>query len=82
MVPAVTVKVALVLPARTVAEEGTVSEELLSETETATPPVGAALEMVTVQVLLAPEAKVAGVQASEESEYETVAGGFNTTVTD
>ena len=60
-VPAVAVKLAVVLPASTVTEVGTVKAVLLSEIETAIPVV-AALERVTVQVLLAPEANEVGLQ--------------------
>ncbi len=58
-------KLTLALPAATVAEAGTVRAALLSDTETTTPPVGAALDIVTVQVLTPPEANVLGLQASE-----------------
>ena len=70
-VPAVALKVAVALPAGAVAETGIVRSELLSDNETAIPPVGAALDIVTVQVLAAPDANVAGLHASED----TVGGG-------
>jgi hypothetical protein len=59
-------KVAEELAAGTVTEAGTVRDGLLSESETVTPPEGAAEVRVTVHVLAAPEAKVVGLQASEE----------------
>jgi hypothetical protein len=61
IVPAVTVKVAEVLPAPTVTDEGVVSRALLSASETATPPLGAAMESATVQVALAEELSDVGV---------------------
>jgi hypothetical protein len=64
--PAVTVNVADVEPDATVTEAGVVSPLLLSESETEEPPAGAAALSVTVQVLVAPEARLVGLQASEE----------------
>jgi hypothetical protein len=64
--PAEALKDAAVAPAATVTDAGTVTAALLSETETTVPPVGAALERVTVQVLVALEARVVGLHASEE----------------
>ena len=55
-------KVAVVAPEATVAEAGTVSRVLLSDTITVVPPLGAAWFRVTVQVAAAPEARVAGEQ--------------------
>jgi hypothetical protein len=55
-------------PADTVTEAGVVSRDELSETVTAVPPVGAAFERVTVQVLLALEPRLVGAQVKEESE--------------
>ena len=52
IVPAVAVKVAVVAPAVTVTEAGTVNKGLLLDSGTATPPEGAAPEKVTVQVEL------------------------------
>ncbi|NWF83363.1 MAG: hypothetical protein HXY18_05995, partial [Bryobacteraceae bacterium] len=72
IVPAVAANVALDEPAATVAEAGTDSTELLSDTVTVTPPVGAAPLRVTVQVLLAPEESVVGAQASVETDSGTV----------
>ncbi len=66
IVPAVAVKVAVVEPDATVTEAGTVSKALLSDTVTVVAAV-AALERVTVQVLLADEFKLLGEQASDVS---------------
>jgi hypothetical protein len=66
-VPAVAVKLAVMAPAATVADDGTVNAALLSEIATAVPPAGAACDMVTVQVELAPEAMLAGVHASDDT---------------
>lgn len=63
-VPAVAVKVAVVLPATTVTETGTERAVLLSEIATASPPVGAILFRVTVQVVAEPSDTVAGEQLS------------------
>ena len=51
--PAVALKVAVVAPAATVTEAGTVSRALLLASVTLVPPVGAAWVTVTVQVLTA-----------------------------
>jgi len=64
MVPAVTVKVAVLLEAATVTEAGVVSRLLLSESVTVVLLVAAALR-VTVQVLLALEASEVGLHATE-----------------
>jgi len=53
-------------PAGTVADVGVVNSELLSETVTLVPPLGAALVRVTVQTLVALEARLVGLQASAE----------------
>jgi hypothetical protein len=65
MVPAVAVKVALVAPAAIVIEAGTVRPALLSDTATVLL-ADEALLRVTVQVLLPPDDRVAGVQARDE----------------
>ena len=65
-VPAVAVKVVEVLLAATVTEVGSVSAELLSESATLVPPVGAAWLRVTVQVVEAPELTLVGLQVSAE----------------
>ena len=62
--PAVTVKLAVEAPAATVADAGVVMAELLSDSVTAEPPVGAAADNVTVHVELAPAATLVGEQAS------------------
>jgi hypothetical protein len=72
MVPAVALKVVEVDAAGTVTEADTGSRVLLLESETVVPPVGAAELRVTVQVLAAPEARVVGLQASEERLTEAV----------
>lgn len=61
MVPAMAWKLAVVAPAATVTEAGTVKALLLSESVTTVPPVGAASDSVTVQVVEAPEPTVVGV---------------------
>jgi hypothetical protein len=61
MVPAVAVKVAVVLAAATVTEAGTVSAPWLLESVTVAPPV---CETVTVQVDMAPEPRLDGAQLS------------------
>ena len=67
-VPAVAVKLADALPAPTVTDAGTLSASVLLESATAVPPEAAALESVTVQVALVPEARVTGEQVSELSD--------------
>ena len=66
MVPAVAVKLPVLLEAATATEAGTAREELLLESATVVPPLGAALERVTVHELPAPDASVVGLQAREE----------------
>ena len=65
MVLAVAVKVALEEPAATVTEAGTVRAARLLESDTAAPPEPAAADNVTVQVEVAPVAKLAGAQDNE-----------------
>jgi len=65
MVPAVAVKVALEEPAATVTEAGTVRAATLLESDTAAPPDAAAADNATVQVEVAPVARLAGTQDSE-----------------
>jgi hypothetical protein len=72
MVPAVAVKEAVVAPAATVTEPGVVNAELLSEMVTTEPPLGAVEVRVTVQVLVAPEVRVVGLQTREERLTEAV----------
>ena len=53
-------------PEGTVTDVGEVSTALVSDTTSAVPPAGAARLNVTVQVLVAPEVRLVGLQASEE----------------
>jgi hypothetical protein len=66
--------VAVVLPAATLTEAGTVAEALLLESETDTPPEGAAPLKVTVPVVDVPLATLEGLTATDESETVVVAG--------
>ena len=61
MVPAVAVKVAVVLPDVTVTEAGTVNAAALSDNVTVAPPV---FDTDTVQVELPPDTRLAGLQVS------------------
>lgn len=75
MLPAVAVKLPDVEPAGTVTEAATGSSALLLERDTAVPPLGAAWASVTVQVDLAPEARLVGEHSSEDkagSQFVTV----------
>jgi len=65
IVPAVAGKLAVVAPAAMVIEAGAVSNGLLDERVTVRPPVGAGALAVTVQVLMAPDVREVGAQASE-----------------
>lgn len=62
-----TVKVAVVLPADTVTEAGTVAEALLLASEIDTPPDGAALLRVTVPVADVPPLTLVGLTARDET---------------
>ena len=64
-VPAVAVKLALVTPATTVAEAGTVKAALSEERVTSRPDPDAGLFSVTVQVEVVPTGTVAGLQESK-----------------
>ena len=64
---AVALKVAVVAPAATVTDAGTVSNGLLLASVTAEPPAGEIWVMVTVQVLTALWPRVAGLQATPET---------------
>ncbi len=76
-VPAVAVKFAVVAPALTVTEAGTVSAVLLEESPTEAPPVRAAEDNVTVQMLPEPDATELG----EHDRPETAGtGGVTVTV--
>ena len=63
--PAVAVKVPEVLPAATVTEAGAERAALPLLTATAAPPDAAALESVTVHVLLAAELRLVGLHARD-----------------
>ena len=60
IVPAVAVNVPVVELAATVTEAGMVRLALLDDRDTVVPPVGAALDKVTVHVLVALEVRVLG----------------------
>ena len=64
---AVALKVAVVAPAATVTEVGTVSEVLLLASVTLDPPVGAVWVSVTVHVLIALCPRLVGLQATLET---------------
>ena len=64
-VPAVAVKLALVTPATTVAEAGTVKAALSEERVTSRPDPDAGLFSVTVHIEVVPAGTVAGLQVSE-----------------
>ena len=87
-VPAVAVKFAVVAPAVTVTEAGTVSAALFEESPTEAPPVSAARDNVTVQVEVAPEVTELGKHERPETAgaggvtvTEAVAVPFNVAVT-
>ena len=63
--PAVAVKAPEILPAATVTGVATRRARLLALRATAAPPEGAALESVTVHVLLPAELRLAGLHVSE-----------------
>ena len=65
---AVALKIAVVAPAVTVTEAGTVRETLLLASATLDPPVGAACVRVTVQVLMALCPRLVGLQATPETK--------------
>jgi hypothetical protein len=73
-----TVKVAVVLPAATVTEVGTVAEAVLLESETNAPPVGAAPLRVTVPVVEAPPLTLVGFVVTETRD--TLATGVTVSV--
>ena len=68
IVPATAVKVADITPDPTVTEGGTVSAAVLLESVTVTPPDPAACDSVTVQVVVHPEFKLAGLQDNKLTE--------------
>jgi hypothetical protein len=69
-----TLKEALVAPAGTVTDAGTLATAVELESDTASPPVGAAPESVTVPVELAPEVTVDGLSVSALALGPTVTG--------
>jgi len=73
----VLVKLPVVAPAATVTDAGVVSAVLLSDTVTAVPPVGAADEIVTVQLVLPPDTTEVGAHVSP-----VTVGAGGVTVTD
>jgi hypothetical protein len=75
IVPAVAVKFADVAPDGTATDVGTVNAAALLESATVTPPEPAACDSVTVQVEVAPEARLAGAQ---ETELTTIGTASNT----
>jgi hypothetical protein len=58
--PAVAVNVAVEAPADTVTEVGTLTKVLFDDSATIEPPAGAGVEIVTVQVEIAPEIRLVG----------------------
>jgi hypothetical protein len=68
VVAAVALNVAVVDPAATVTEVGTVSAALLLESVTADPPAGAACVKVTVQLLTALCPRLVGLQATPDTK--------------
>ena len=66
MVVAVAAKVAVDDPAGTFTEAGTISAELLAESDTVTPPAGAWAERVRVQMEDAPESRFMELHANAE----------------
>jgi hypothetical protein len=70
MVVVVALKVAVVAAAATVTDAGTVRVELVLVRVTLAPPVGAAWDRVTVQVLEEFGPRLVGLQASEETSTD------------
>ena len=66
--PTVAANVAVLAPAATFAEAGTLNAVVLLESDTVVPPEGAAWLSVTVHVAELPEPSVLGLQASDESD--------------
>lgn len=65
--PEVAAKFTLVAPAATVTEVAIANAELLSDSVTALPPLGAAFDSVTVHIVLLPDVTVAGEHCSPVS---------------
>jgi len=74
-VPAVAVKLAVVPPAVTITEAGTVIAALFEERATDAPPASAGDDNVTVQVLIAPET----IKLGEHKTLETAGSGVTVT---
>jgi hypothetical protein len=72
IVPAVAVKVAVVLPDATVTETGTVNAAALLDRVTVAPPVGAAELKAMVQVLVVPDCRLVGLHCSDSAGAITV----------
>jgi hypothetical protein len=72
MVPAEALNDAAVWPAATLIDPGTLTDALLLASVTLEPPDGAALDSITVQLDVAPELTVDGLQASDD----TLGGGL------
>src|SRR5580700_2342556 len=66
-VVAVASKAAVVDPAVTLTEAGTVSAGLLAESDAVTPPVGACAERVTVQMVDAPASRLVGLHVNADT---------------
>jgi hypothetical protein len=77
---AVALKVAVVAPAATVTDAGTVSEVLLLASITLEPPVGAVWVSVTVQVLTALGLRLVGPQARPDTRIAEGANRLMVTV--
>ena len=75
-----TAKVAVALPAPTVTEAGIVAEELLLDSETEIPPVGAAPLKVTVPVAAVPPLTLEGLIERDVMETLTVVASDKVTV--
>ena len=67
-------KVAEVAPLATVTEEGSVRYELLSESVTTAPPLGAPLSKVTVQVVVSPPCKLEALHPTDDNVAGAGAG--------
>ena len=70
IVPVVALKVAEVAPAAMMTDAGTVRADLLLDTITVAPPVGAGAERVTVQLLDELGPRLVGLHASDETPPE------------
>jgi hypothetical protein len=77
---AVAVKVAVVAPAGTVTDGGTLSSVLLLAKVTLDPPVGAAWVSATEQVLVPPALNVAGEQVTDRRDGTLIAPAADVTL--